>query len=424
MSRSCQSRSCCLLNVLEIVIDSVMDPTFHMTISHSPAEGDDVRVNGILRERSPNIPETVARDTQSTTPSTLSHTTPRVRFEQDLNAALDRQSLLALAYMPPSDSDDELDPGRFQRRYRTPAEEEFDHDMNELADYKGNSDDEGENADDVLTNIDEAVQESDAAVHVHDGSFVPCDDVPTREELVNQQSKANAPPLLPDAPPGWQAPAAPDGWKPDKPNVKLGEPRSSFKRIDNPGEWSQFTFRPKFQYVNRKAAKYLYHALPTGATPVPKDDNGHRTSDGFEFHYRGWTRNDDDPVFRSGATWDNMFPDDRKGSLDGDLLAKLGLTKECMRDNDGAPDALFFYDLILPIHDTVNKGTIEEDPRMPYYPHVAECTQIYAITDLKICGSGRGHQFKETSPQELLRWDGVLVFDGVLGGSRGAMLRQ
>jgi len=35
MSRSCQSCSCCLLDVLEIVIDSVMDPTFHMTISHN-----------------------------------------------------------------------------------------------------------------------------------------------------------------------------------------------------------------------------------------------------------------------------------------------------------------------------------------------------------------------------------------------------
>jgi len=40
MSRSCQSRSCCLLDVLEIVIDSVMDPTFHMTISHNLEEGE------------------------------------------------------------------------------------------------------------------------------------------------------------------------------------------------------------------------------------------------------------------------------------------------------------------------------------------------------------------------------------------------
>jgi len=35
MSRSCQSRSCCLLDVLEIVIDLVMNPTFHMTMSHN-----------------------------------------------------------------------------------------------------------------------------------------------------------------------------------------------------------------------------------------------------------------------------------------------------------------------------------------------------------------------------------------------------
>ena len=39
MSRSCQSRSCCLLDVLEIVIDSVMDPTFHMTTSHTGLMG-------------------------------------------------------------------------------------------------------------------------------------------------------------------------------------------------------------------------------------------------------------------------------------------------------------------------------------------------------------------------------------------------
>jgi len=39
MSRSCQSRSCCLLDVLEIVIDSVMDPTFHVTVSHNAVRG-------------------------------------------------------------------------------------------------------------------------------------------------------------------------------------------------------------------------------------------------------------------------------------------------------------------------------------------------------------------------------------------------
>jgi len=121
-----------------------------------------------------------------------------------------------------------------------------------------------------------------------------------------------------------------------------------------------------------------------------------------------------------------LHPEGRTGCLDADLLSKLGLTKERMdSEKDQAPDALFFYQLLLPIHDMSTGGTgIVGDPRKPYYPHIAECTEMHAITNLKTRGSGRGHRFKETSPQELLRWDGVLVFDGVLGGSRGAMLRR
>jgi len=91
--------------------------------------------------------------------------------------------------------------------------------------------------------------------------------------------------------------------------------------------------------------------------------------------------------------------------------------------SDLAPDALFFYQLLMPIHDTT-KHTIDGDPRMPYYPHVTECTEVYAITELKTQGSGVGHCFKETCPAQMLHWDGILVFDGVLGGSHGAMLRR
>ena len=390
----------------------------------SRSSGNRPADNGILREQSLNLPETVTRNnSQTTTPSTLSNSTPQVRFDYDPTTVYDRTSLLALAYMPPTDSDDEADPGRFQRRYRTPAEEEYDHDLNDLADYKGDSGDEAENVDDIYTNVDDAVRESEAAVRVNDENFVACDDIPTDEELRNEHGQANAPPLLPGAPPGWRVPSAPEDWKPDKPNVKLGEPTTRFVSIDNPGGWAQFTYRPKFKHVNRRAIGYMFHALPTGATPVPEAD-GKRSSSGFDFFYKGWTRNEDDPVFRSGATRDNMFPNSRKGCLGADLLSKFGLTQERMRDNSGAPDALFFYDLILPIHDTSNNGTVEGDPRMRHYPHVAECTQVYAITDLKICGSGRGHHFNETSPQELLPWDGILVFDGVLGGSKGAMLRR
>jgi len=62
--------------------------------------------------------------------------------------------------MPESDSDDEPGPGRHQLRERTPEEEEYDNDMGELADYKGDSDDDAENADGVLTDINATVRES------------------------------------------------------------------------------------------------------------------------------------------------------------------------------------------------------------------------------------------------------------------------
>ena len=95
-----------------------------------------------------------------------------------------------------------------------------------------------------------------------------------------------------------------------------------------------------------------------------------------------------------------------------------------MIHTDGAPDALFFYQLLLLIHDTLHEGTFVGVPRMPYYPHVSECTEVYAITELRTRGSRRGHRFKETLPQEMLKWDGVVVMDGVLGGSSGAILRR
>jgi len=76
----------------------------------------------------------------------------------------------------------------------------------------------------------------------------------------------------------------------------------------NPGGWSEYTFAPKFQYNKMKRKKYVYHAMPAGATPVPMNNDRKRTADGFEFFYNGWTRESTDPVFRSGATRDNLFP--------------------------------------------------------------------------------------------------------------------
>ena len=50
----------------------------------------------------------------------------------------------------------------------------------------------------------------------------------------------------------------PQGWIP--PNAKPDKP--SFQSVDNPGEWSEYSFRPKFSTQK----KYMRHEVPTGAT--------------------------------------------------------------------------------------------------------------------------------------------------------------
>ena len=65
------------------------------------------------------------------------------------------------------------------------------------------------------------------------------------------------------------------------------------------------------------------------------------------------------PFHRVGC--DNMFPDDRKGRLNPDLLEMMGLTSERMQECD----ALFFYQLLLPICDPSKSG-VAGDPRRPF----------------------------------------------------------
>ena len=243
-----------------------------------------------------------------------------------------------------------------------------------------------------------------------------------RLAALNAQSLAVA---IPGAPVGWIPPGAPDDWTPDAVKVQKKEPNVAFETIDNPGGWSQFVYRPKFGGKGGHG-DYVDHQLPTGATPVP-EANGRRTAGGFEFFYKGWQK--EVPNLRSGATRDNMWPDNRKGSLDVNILKHLGMTKDRMFDPEGdnnEPDALFFHQLILPIHSIDNNKvlTVERDPRKPFYSNVARWSNLYACEELGILGGGYGHEFKATSPIECLQWDGTVVMDGALGGSRGSFLRR
>jgi hypothetical protein len=119
-------------------------------------------------------------------------------------------------------------------------------------------------------------------------------------------------------------------------------------------------FCPKFHNkANRKDIKkgqYFHHVLPTGARPVPAEDEQKREKAGWSFHI--------DP-----------FPDCQKGNLDYDLLKHMDLTKATLEQHD----AFFFFSVAFPICDLAKSG-ITDNPRMPFYSKVENWSQKYATT--------------------------------------------
>ena len=217
------------------------------------------------------------------------------------------------------------------------------------------------------------------------------------------------------APPGWKPPGPDDEWKAKDAKTERGEPK--FEDVDNPGGWSQYVFQSKF---DKGKGKYKHHCLPTGCTPVPADEDGKREVGGYEFHYKGWKK--EGATFRSGADREDMFPKERGGSLCDDTLQKLGMDAGRMQESDGAPDCLFFEQLLFPICDPSKSG-VSQDPRTPYHSTVARCTNSYALNELSL-GIGYGHRWQMAETPEIVHWDGTAHLDGALGGSHGAILRR
>ena len=114
-------------------------------------------------------------------------------------------------------------------------------------------------------------------------------------------------------------PGAPDDWSHPAAETEQGEP--SFENVDNPGGWSSFTFRAEYE-KGRGTGGYKLYIFPTGASPVPLIEGERKVGD-WEFYYKGWHGVHE---VRDGATPENLFPEARKGSLDGDMLSKMGLT--------------------------------------------------------------------------------------------------
>ena len=74
------------------------------------------------------------------------------------------------------------------------------------------------------------------------------------------------------------------------PEAKINQGEPLFKDIDNPGNWSSYSFTPKFG----KDKQYQGHFLPTGCVPVPEKRNKYgrkeRKEGGWSFYYDGWVK--------------------------------------------------------------------------------------------------------------------------------------
>ena len=215
---------------------------------------------------------------------------------------------------------------------------------------------------------------------------------------------------IPGAPPGWTPPTPPQDWTP---TTKAGTP--PYASCDNPGRWKEYCFRPK----HARGGDYRGRFMPAGARPVPLNpETGKRTEGEWEFFYQGWdiskSLSPDErseyetsnmmkaKLSRLHADSDNLFPDERRGCLDAELLKKMGLTKERMEEGD----ALFFYQLLLPMCNPKYSG-IKDDPRQSFYLDVSNQSNRYAIVDRQLDGN-YGHQWKTSTAYEFVNFDGIV----------------
>jgi hypothetical protein len=223
-----------------------------------------------------------------------------------------------------------------------------DIDANELGDG-GTSDAEGEGYE-CVTSFKDGMKEVELELLCYDANEIESgvevdDNDAIRCEVKDDSSHSR----LYGAPPGWSAPSAPDDWNP---TVNRNKGEALFEDVDNPGDWSNYTFRPMFE---QKGGKYICHAMPAGAVPVPIDAvTGKREAGGYEFFNQGWK--EENPTrenCRFGATREDLFPKDRDVTLDVTFLKKMGLSKQRMEECN----ALFFYQLLLPIVDPAMSGS-------------------------------------------------------------------
>eukprot|EP00536_Pseudo-nitzschia_multiseries_P005353 jgi/Psemu1/12394/gm1.12394_g len=121
----------------------------------------------------------------------------------------------------------------------------------------------------------------------------------------------------------------------------------------------------------------------------------------------GWKAEEGKYKYQSGTATE-LFPSNRKGSLDKEKLHRYGLTADRIREKN----ALFFYQLVLPLHYSSMSG-VHGDKRKSFYPLVTSYINIYSNTK----NDGYGHQVERIRHDEIVHFNGVMFIHDVCGGS-------
>lgn len=312
-----------------------------------------------------------------------------------------------LERIPYVDQDQELD-------------ELFWEDMVEYGDG-GDSDQEGSvsmlhdsavNSRIVLASSGKCVGDDDDDI---DDEGIPSDPLPARDDALStttdQSTCGSVISNLLGAPQKWLPPCPPPTWISYTQNDKKYDAPDEDK-IDNPGAWSYFSFRPRY---NDKERKYIGHFSPAGAQVVPMNISiQQRVVDGWSFHYNGWTPNDleKSTFVRGEATRQNIRPLSRNGMLDVDVLKKHGLNTERVRS-----DPLFFFQMLFPLSHT--STTVEGDNRIPFFTLVTWYTHIYAASNG--ASLGFGHKWVPPDVSEMVKWTAIPIRHGSLDGQPGTL---
>ena len=80
-----------------------------------------------------------------------------------------------------------------------------------------------------------------------------------------------------------------------------------------------------------------------------------------------------------------------------------------------------FYQLLLPVCNPSKSG-IDGDPRSPYYIDIERFTNMSKAQPG--FGGSYGHNWRVVNASELVRFDGVIVRDGVVGSTNGAIYQR